>query len=457
LFLFYLPPPPAFAEKPNKLGPEHPTHIVTFDEAVVEAEDDGEVEEDERHKKNPDMWRNQNHKMQIMLHRLEKKHGFKSTHIYSWASHGFAATLTEKQIREIEKIPSARISNNQAVITQALWSDQSISGQKISWGNYAIGAPPKAAVSPYIRVYVLDTGVDLHSDLNVVARLSANLDKSVADCEGHGTSMAGPIGAKNNTSGTLGVAPGAPIISIKITEACESIGSIANTLRGIDMAVTNEVVKVFDCGGPIDCLTKNRQMGAAILNFSFGYEAEVVSSTDAASIKNAFKNAAMKTDYAYSLLTGKLTYPTSSFAKSVTTKGIFSVVPSSNPPPGSTLVRNACLSEPGAFGPDIQGMMTVGSINNFGSNSLFSYFGSCVEIWAPGESIVTTKLGGTTRIVSGTSIAAPFVAGIAALISQKYLTYLPGSIEALIQTNKFLSGYSSRDGTPIYVPNASTF
>ncbi len=265
-------PPPASAEKLNKLGPEHPTHIVTFDESVVEAEDDGVVEEDERHTKNADMWRNQNQKMKIMLHRLEKKHGFKATHIYSWASNGFAANLNQKQIEDIKAIRSAHIEENQAFLLASSppWNNQTNNGQTVGWGIYATAANLSSALSgantqikdlSKTRIYILDTGVSaVHPELNVVKNLSATMDGSFNDCDGHGTAVAGIAAAKNNNSGMSGVAPGAPIISIIVFEGCTGPASTANVVRGIDSAMYEERVYFRNIPSYL--------LGAAVLNLS---------------------------------------------------------------------------------------------------------------------------------------------------------------------------------------------
>lgn len=99
--------------------------------------------------------------------------------------------------------------------------DPTPSGQTKDWGVARVGGPYQTTNGGYAsRAYVVDTGVDLdHPDLTVNAGLSGSFlsskgrgNDSPDDYNGHGTHVAGVIGAKNNGYGTVGVAPGAEIV-----------------------------------------------------------------------------------------------------------------------------------------------------------------------------------------------------------------------------------------------------
>ena len=64
--------------------------------------------------------------------------------------------------------------------------------------------------------------------------------------------------------------------------------------------------------------------------------------------------------------------------------------------------------------------ITVASTNYFGSISIFSNFGTHVEVAAPGERILSGFPGDTLKIADGTSMAAPIVSGVAALLFSQY-------------------------------------
>ncbi len=409
------------------------------------------------------MWHEQQPKMKILLQRLEKKHAFKATHIYSWAANGFAANLNQKQIVEIKAIPGAHIEENVLFQLQAApkpspnaltifsqqWFDSSVGGQFISWGIKSINAHLSSAKSGLntgvinfskTRLYVLDSGVDLHPDLNVASRLSANIDGTINDCIGHGTSIAGIAGARNNGFGVAGVAPGVPIISIKITEACTENIATTSVKRAVDIAVRNEV-DVFYANSSQSPGIINYSAGA--LNPSFGFEVTVGS---------AFINAATKTQYTKTIKIGSFI---GTVYVPVTTKGIFSAVAA-----GNAAGTTACNTSPANIGASTLGVMTVGSIDNFGRLDFQSPYGPCVEIFAPGVAIRTTTIPARNNYeyVYGTSFATPFVAGLAALISQTQINQTAISIEGAIKNKAAgLLGSIQPDGSSIFIPQAGSF
>ncbi len=91
-----------------------------------------------------------------------------------------------------------------------------------------------------INVAVIDTGIDItHPDLNVVGgkNCGAGADASFDDHYGHGTHVAGIIGAKDNSEGVVGVAPGARLWAVRVTSAIGQ-GSTATALCGVDFVTS---------------------------------------------------------------------------------------------------------------------------------------------------------------------------------------------------------------------------
>jgi subtilisin len=90
-----------------------------------------------------------------------------------------------------------------------------------------------------VDVAVLDTGVGPHPDLNVVGGKDCTNTGSYADNNGHGTHVAGIIGALDDGNGVVGVAPGVRIWSVKVLDRFGN-GSWSNIICGIDWVTANK-------------------------------------------------------------------------------------------------------------------------------------------------------------------------------------------------------------------------
>lgn len=118
--------------------------------------------------------------------------------------------------------------------------------QQIPWGINQISAPLAwpTVTGTGIKVAVIDTGIDLtHSDLRTNIKGGINtisLRKSYTDDNGHGTHVAGIIGAVNNTVGVVGVAPKTYLYSVKALDRNGS-GYLTDIIEGIDWSVSNKM------------------------------------------------------------------------------------------------------------------------------------------------------------------------------------------------------------------------
>jgi subtilisin family serine protease len=240
---------------------------------------------------------------------------------------------------------------------------------------------PKTLGAPVV-VAVVDSGVDMtHRDLrqnlwrNRGERAGNGIDDDrngyvddvhgydfvdrdgdPADEHGHGTHVAGILGARGgNGIGVSGVAPRARIMVVRALDANDA-GNTDWLAASIDYAVAN---------------------GARIVNVSVNTAADVPAV--AAAIERA--RAA----------------------------GVLLVVSAGNDGAdlGMTPSYPACSSSPN--------VVTVAAVGRSGALSSFSNRGSCVDVTAPGEEIAATRRGGGYELRSGTSMAAPQVAGVAAL------------------------------------------
>lgn len=208
-----------------------------------------------------------------------------------------------------------------------------------------------------IDVYVIDTGVlTTHSQFGGRATWGANFaDSSNTDGNGHGTHCAGTVAGS-----TYGVAKKANIIAVKVLRA-DGSGTNSGVISGIQWA----------------------------------------SNTARSKGKSSKSVASM------SLGGGKSSAVNSAVAAAVNT-GMTFVVAAGND--NANAANYSPASEPSAI--------TVGATTSSNARSSFSNYGSSVDIFAPGSSILSAWIGSNTatNTISGTSMACPHVAGLAAYL-----------------------------------------
>jgi aqualysin 1 len=110
---------------------------------------------------------------------------------------------------------------------------------------------------------------------------------------------------------------------------------------------------------------------------------------------------------------------------------------------------NACNYSPARAGAGSNnGVMTVAATDSTDREASWSNYGSCVDIWAPGVSILSTRLKGGTTTLSGTSMASPHGAGGAALYLSR-TNASPASVEGALKTAATTTANKSKDGRTI--------
>ncbi|MFG2772345.1 S8 family serine peptidase [Streptomyces sp. NPDC048350] len=268
--------------------------------------------------------------------------------------------------------------------------------------------------SPSVKVGILDTGVDdQHQDLapnfNAADSVSCAYGKADTragawrDVDTHGTHVAGTVAAAKNGKGAIGVAPGVKISSVRIAEPGSTLFFAENTICGLVWAgdhgfkVTNNSYYTdpwqFNCPNNVDQAAILEGVGRA------QKYAEGKGSLQVAAAGNANYDLANKTT------------DTSS--------------PNDSTPVTRT-ITNDCLDIPA----ELPGVVTVAANGTNGSSKAsFSNFGrNVIEVSAPGESVYSTVPGGKYSSLSGTSMASPHVAGVAALLASANPSDTPADI-----------------------------
>ena len=246
-------------------------------------------------------------------------------------------------------------------ITQTPWAQNALDFSSV-WG---------LSEGQGITVAVVDSGVDFNAQLR--GRVTAfdltstgQGNPEWADCVGHGTAVAGIIAASNQQAEGFpfaGVAPAARILSVKVNS--QESGSSALLAQGI-----------------VDAVIK----GADVINVSIctGDSSQLRSAVEYAQHHNVVVVAAAGND-------------------------------------GSVDGDPFCGTAHGPYYPaNYPGVLSVGSVGQTGALSSFSDTRTHVEVTAPGENITSAFPGGYQNDLNGTSFAAPFVSGVAALVRARY-------------------------------------
>ncbi|MFF4318103.1 S8 family serine peptidase [Streptomyces sp. NPDC001568] len=275
--------------------------------------------------------------------------------------------------------------------------------------------------SATVKVGILDTGVDdQHQDLapNFNAADSASCAYGKADTRSgswrdvgtHGTHVAGTVAAAKNGKGVIGVAPGVKISSVRIAEPGSSLFFAENTVCGFMWAgdhgfkVTNN--SYYTDPWQFNC-PDNADQAAIIEGVKRAQEyAEGKGSLQVAAAGNSNLDLANKTTDTES--------------------------PNDSTPVTRT-ITNACLDIP----TELPGVVTVSAMGTTAKASYSNYGLNVVDVTAPGgdaTGIYSTLPGGKYGSMSGTSMASPHVAGVAALLASTNPGITPAQLRDKLAT-----------------------
>ncbi len=316
--------------------------------------------------------------------------------VYRHALQGYAGTLTPAALAAVRGDPNVSLVERNGVVrldtTQV----------NPTWGLDRIDQRDLPLSSSYtytstgagVRAYVIDTGIR-YTHVDFGGRAVPGVDTSVTpnggvDCYGHGTHVAGTIGGT-----TYGVAKSVQLVSVRVFD-CNGLATHANVIAGVDWVTADRLSS--GTGTP------------AVANMSLG--------------SLLFPPVDLAVQRSISL--GRVAYAVSA----------------------GNSAADACTRSPAAT-PEA---MTIGASASNDSAAWFSNFGPCVDWYAPGVDVVSAYIFSdtSTASLSGTSMASPHTAGVAAQYLQLNPSATPATVAAALAArltqNKITGvGYDNND------------
>ncbi|KAI8819748.1 peptidase S8/S53 domain-containing protein [Fimicolochytrium jonesii] len=322
------------------------------------------------------------------------------------------ATVDELRRREevefVERDQVVRVKAvEEAVQVDAPWGLARISHRELPKDNETSVYEYYANDGKGVTVYVVDTGINIkHEEFEGRAKWGATIPDGDEDVDGngHGTHVAGTIASRK-----YGVAKKATVVGVKVLRSSGS-GTMSDVVRGIEWVIKDHQKK-SKIAESEDTKGRKKKIVRSLGNMSLG---------------------------------GGLSRALNQAVDAASTAGVLFAVAAGNDN------QDACHYSPASS----QKALTVGATTSFDTMAWFSNWGECTDVFAPGHLILSTWIGSSTAVntISGTSMAAPHVAGIlAAFYSRK--EYEKATAEELKKavvekaSRKLIKGLPPKTGT----------
>jgi subtilisin family serine protease len=301
-------------------------------------------------------------------------------HVYRTALRGVSAGMSRAEAAELARDPRVAYVEQDAVVrTTATQADA-------TWGLDRIDQRDLPLSTTYtydttaadVTAYIIDTGIRTTHD-EFGGRASVGTDsvgdgQNGQDCNGHGTHVAGTVGGS-----TYGVAKATSLVAVRVLN-CSGSGSTAGVVAGIDWVTAN-------ADGP------------SVANMSLGGGASTT-------LDDAVERS-VASGVTYAIAAGN--------------GNIFGQP------------QNACNYSPAR----VPEAITVGATDNTDRRASWSNYGTCLDLFAPGVNITSSWNDSDTGIdtISGTSMATPHTAGVAALYLQQNPSATPAQVGQAVVAN----------------------
>ncbi|SHL30244.1 S8 family peptidase [Actinacidiphila paucisporea] len=305
---------------------------------------------------------------------MAQKTGVKPFFTYSSALRGFAITLNSAQLDSVRRMPGVESVEENATVTAydlagttgttvPAVDHRGVRAAAATWGLDRIDQRNLPLDQQFTTVgkgagataYIMDTGIDFGHS-EFGGRAVPGFDAIGDGRNGQDCEGHGTHVAGTVGGATYGVAPQANLVSVRVLD-CSGSGSWAGVIAGFDWVAQNA-------------------KQPAVLNASLG---------------------------------GSFSPSVNDAATALADAGVLPVVAAGNSS------ADACDFSPASA----TGALTVGASDSADRQTSFSNFGKCLTLYAPGQDVVSAKLGGGSIALDGTSMASPHAAGVALLYKAK--------------------------------------